>query len=103
MKKKIRTLILLIQQFIYSSNNRLNYVDLIVIISLFLLGILFHLSLNSKSNYPIGTDSYVYLVQTRSLIENHSLHYKDVSLIYPFYGIIYYFVQYASLKIDQLV
>lgn len=47
----------------------------------------------SSVQFPVGGDAYVYLVQIRSLIEDHRLHYADLSLVYPLFAAIYLLVK----------
>lgn len=42
-----------------------------------------------ESRYLPGSDAYVYLVQTRSLIETGKLHFSDISPIYPLLALFY--------------
>jgi hypothetical protein len=43
-----------------------------------------------QSAYPPGSDAYIYLVQVRSIIEEHRMHYADISLIYPYFTALSY-------------
>jgi hypothetical protein len=38
-----------------------------------------------QSAFPPGSDAYIYLVQVHSIIEEHRMHYADISLIYPYF------------------
>jgi hypothetical protein len=46
-----------------------------------------------QSNHPSGSDGYIYLVQIRSIIEEHRMHYPDISLIYPWFTAIALFTK----------
>jgi hypothetical protein len=35
-----------------------------------------------------GSDGFIYLVQVRSIIEEHRMHYADISIIYPYFCLI---------------
>jgi len=53
----------------------------------------FHLWQLMGTKFAIGSDGYVYVIQTKSIVEQHRMHYGDVSLIYPFLVTIAFFVK----------
>lgn len=56
-------------------------------ISVFVFSFLYYLyAVFSFSDVP-GSDAYVYIIQVRSLIGKGSLHYRDLSPVYPFIAI----------------
>ncbi|MFK8105125.1 MAG: hypothetical protein AB8G15_21615 [Saprospiraceae bacterium] len=76
----------------FTSNKRQHLVFLLSLVAGF-LAFYFRWKALGQTEYVNGWDGYFYLIQLRAWIETGAMHSPDASLIYPFMGSLYLFIE----------